>query len=272
MTRDLTVRYLGWDSSGRGLYMTQWMLDVHNAIKLHPLIKPFAWKIVVVQGAFMYKNGGGASSSDGFHNLAGCIDIRTWNLTTSEIDKLSWVHSIIAFPGWRRDYTYRHGGMSPHFHAVLGSDGPMSYGSNLSWSSYLGGGDGLAGPGGDYERRPSPKVLYPPESLMQGGWLMADDAAEIKAMIRNLDKDLAQFRKGEWQRDKEAAKKARESKERIIDVIGGLADQLTLIENSADDIVTVKQKIREAREAILQALAADPDVDGKDNPAPQEDQ
>lgn len=273
VTRDLTVRYLGRDTSGRGLYMTQWMLDVFNAIKRHPLVTDFAWKIVPVQGAFMYKNGGGASASDGFHNYGGCLDVRSWNLTTDEINRFIRASRMLGFGFWRRDYSWQHGGMSPHMHGTLGSDAPLGYYAPISWSSYVNGGDGLSGTGGDYEWRPSPLVTYPPANLMETDYLMTTDAErKLDTAIKKLDnigKDLAQFRKGEYERDMKEIERAKESKRVLIDKLGGLADKLTHLENQVADDAT-KSLVRSAREEILTALRDDPNVDGKDNPAPQE--
>lgn len=272
VTRDLTVRYLGQDSSGRGLYMTQWMLDVFNAIKRHPLVDDFAWKITVVQGAFMWKNGGGAGASDGFHNYGGCLDIRSWNLTTDEINRFVRASRMLGFAMWRRDYSWRHGGMSPHIHGALGSDYPLGLAA-VSWSSYLNGGDSLSGTGGDYEWRPSPLVTYPPANLMETDYLMTT-AAERKldnalGKLDKIGKDLAQFRKGEYERDMKEIERAKETKRLLVDRLGGLADRLVQLENDVHDDATKKQ-VKSVRDELLAALADDPDVDGKDNPAPQE--
>lgn len=265
-TRDLTVISLGYDSSGRPLRMTRWMYLCIQAVKRHPLIAPFAWKIVVVQGAFM--RGSGASASDGFHDYAGCIDFRTWNLTDDEITRLVWVLRLFAFGAWRRDYYYRHGGMAEHLHATLGSDYPLSYGAKVSWSSYVSGGDGLSGPYGDYERRPNPLVLVPPAHLLEEPFMT--DAAERKLdrvleRINNIDDDLTTFRTGEAKRDKEArraaekaAEKAKESKKTLVSAIAGVVD---LIGTTA-----TTEQLMNAKKALLKAMADDPDVDGLDNP------
>lgn len=271
VTRDLTVVYYGRDTSGRGLYMTRWMHDVIEAIKRHPLVSPFAWKIVVVQGAFMYKNGGGASSSDGFHNYGGCADFRTWNLTTSEITNFVHASRMLGFAAWRRDYSWQHGGMAPHAHGTLGSDSPLGYYAPISWSSYLNGGDGLAGTGGDYEWRPSPIVTYPPDSLMETDWLMTT-AAETKIdnltkITKQISQDLAQFRKGEYDRDLKEIERAKESKKLLVTALGGLADKLVHLENSVSDDAN-KALVKSVRDELLAALANDPTVDGVDNPAP----
>lgn len=264
--RDYTVIRVGTDSSGRTIWMTQWMRQVYAACRAHPLILPFAWKITVVQGAFMLRDGGGAGDSAGVHNAAGCIDIRTWNLTTTEINLWVRVTRMLAFPFWRRDWSWAHGGMSPHAHGVLGTDAPMSSGSLTSWRSYVGGGDGLAGPGRDYEWRPSPLVLVTPIQSVAKGWLMADQADRIEKKIDNLSRDLDTFRTNEARRDRDAAQKARESKERLVDVMGGITDMLGALINQ--DMVS-KDDLKKVQKRLLQALADDPTIDGKDNPAPE---
>jgi len=269
-TRDLTVIRVGTDTSGRGLYMTKWMFLIYTAAKRHPLIQPFAHKIVVVQGAFMIRNGGGASASEGFHNYAGCIDIRTWNLTTTELNLWIRVTRMLGFAFWRRDWSWQHGGMSPHAHGTLGSDAPLGSGAAVSWRSYLTGGDGLSGPGRDYEWRPSPLVTWPPTNLLEEDYLMTD-AAERKLdrtidIVLDIRKDLNAFRTAEYQRDKEAAKKAKESKAKLVSAIGGVIDALSQVENQVQDTAG-RQQLNQVKAQLLDALKNDPDVDGADNPA-----
>lgn len=280
------VEQRGYDSSGRPLRNTRYMWAIWDAIREHPAIKPFAWKLVLVQGAFMSWNGGGASASDGFHDLAGCNDMRTWNLTTTEINIFNWVaRSVMALGGWRRDTSWRHGGMAEHYHWAQGGDRPLSYGATISWSSYVNGGDGLAGSGGDYERRPSPLILRPPAWVFEEGFRL-DDAAKkrfdaIDKRLNNIDADLAQFRKGEWERDRnarikaeEAAAKAKAVASRIIGKLGSVQDAAAEITSliRAGDTEAAVARVQLMAQAANADLKADPDVDGPDNPADRDDQ
>lgn len=163
--RDFTVHRYGTDSSGRGIFMTAYMHDWWDFVG-DVLTFPAP---PIVQGAFMVKNGGGARASDGAHDQGGCIDVRTRDLTTAEIDELVKVARTYGGGANRRDPSAKHGAMEAHCHITLGTDHPLSSMAQTLWNSYLAGGDGLAaGPGRpgnapDYEWRPHPMVKTPPE-------------------------------------------------------------------------------------------------------------
>lgn len=158
---DFTVHSYGTDTSGRTIYMTAFMHDWWEAV-----VTALGFRPTVVQGAFMTRNGGGAADSAGYHDQGGCMDVRTWDLTGSQVDALVRACRERGGAAWRRDKTPAHGGMDPHCHITLGSDSPLSAGAAASWRSYLAGDDGLAGGRTDYEWRPSPLVTTPPEDDM----------------------------------------------------------------------------------------------------------
>ena len=281
------VQQRGYDSSSRRLLATKFMWAVFDAIKDDANVKPFAHLITPVQGAFMLQAGGGASASDGFHNYAGCMDIRSWNLTTTQITIYVNTGRRIAFGLYRRDTSWRHGGMSPHIHGVLGGDRPYGSGASVAWSSYVNGGDGLAGSGGDYEWRPSPLVTFPPAWVFEEDWMTTQDAATIKAQNRqtqDLVKDFrAEFRKfkgNEYERDmveldklKEIADKQRAIATRVITKVGGLQDLLVEIQQDLDnDPAVAKSKLGLLSENVKSILAEDKSITGADNPAPEDPQ
>lgn len=276
----------GTDSSGRGIYMTRWMHTVFEAVRRHPLVQPFASQIVIVQGAFMLRNGGGAADSSGVHNAAGCCDIRTWNLTTTQIGLWVRASRMMGFPYWRRDQSWAHGGMPEHAHGVLGTDSPHSSGSLTSWRSYLAGGDGLAGPGRDYEWRPTPLVLIPPLALLREDWLMADQADRIENLVKKTLENTTQLehavdalsdaeqRRAVAAREKaeKAADKAKAVAARMIGKLGGIQDQLTEIEQllAKGDAETARVRVAAMSLQVRHDLKEDPDIDGVDNPADRE--
>lgn len=155
---DYSVHRYGTDSSGRAIYMTVYMHDWWENV-----VRILGFRPVIVQGAFMSRNGGGAKSSDGAHDQGGSIDVRTWNLSSAQVDKLVRVCRQRGAAAWHRDKSVAHGGMDPHCHITLGSDRPLSPMAQTLWNSYLGGGDGLVGSRPDYEWRPSPLVTTPPK-------------------------------------------------------------------------------------------------------------
>lgn len=160
-----TVRRRGTDSSGRGIYASDYMWEVWLAVLAHPLIQPFAHKIVITQGAWMTVAGGGAKGSAGYHDGGGCFDLRVWNLTDNEVRTLIRVLRMFGIAAWLRDKV--HGGFTDaHIHLVLGTDHDLDDGAAWQWSQYLAGRNGLASSGPDYHWRPSPLVTTPPEDDM----------------------------------------------------------------------------------------------------------
>lgn len=264
---DFTVARRGTDSSGRPILATAFFWRVWQAVLDDDRVRPFAHLVVVVQGAFMARLGGGATASAGYHDLGGCWDVRTWNLT-AEQERILWaVAWEYAICFWKRDMA--HGGMDEHGHGVAGWDRPLASGAAYQWTQARNRRDGLAGNGPDYMPRPkTPLPTFPPADLLRGDDLMSD--AQFKALDGKLDRVLDRINAtadADRTRDQRAAQKAREVAARQIAALGGLADQLAQIAEGTSDDAT-REQLRNTRAAILKALADDPDVDGADNPAP----
>lgn len=161
------MKKFGTDSSGRDIFLTVFH---HDWLKARE--ESLGFPLIIVQGGFMTRNGGGAKASNGFHDQAGCVDLRSRHLTKSQIDAVVKELRDHGAGAWRRDGTLAHGQMDPHIHYTLGADSPLSSGARTSWNSYVNGGDGLSvGAGGkadapDYEYRPDPLVKKPPEEDM----------------------------------------------------------------------------------------------------------
>ena len=170
---DFTVRKRGVDSSGRGIYATDYMWDWWQGV-----LAALDFTPTVVQGAFMVRNGGGATESAGYHDAGGCFDVRTWNLTANQLETLVRTLRQHGAAAWRRDA--HHGGMDPHLHFVLGTDVPLARGAASQWQAYIQGRDGLASNGPDYEWRPDPLVLEPGDADMP---LSDVDLAKIRAVV-----------------------------------------------------------------------------------------
>jgi hypothetical protein len=267
---DFTVARRGTDSSGRPILATTYFWRVWQAVLADERVRPFAHLVVVVQGAFMARLGGGASASAGYHDLGGCWDVRTWNLT-AEQERILWaVAWEYAICFWKRDYA--HGGMDEHGHAIAGWDRPLAGGAAYQWTQARGGRDGLASNGPDYMQRPNkPLPAAPPAELLRKDWMMSTEAEKkLDAANAKLDRVLTRINDSsaaERARDREAAQKAREVARRQIAAIGGVVDQLTELE-AETDLETVKKRLRTLNQAMRRHLADDPDVDGADNPAP----
>lgn len=189
-----TVKRRGIDSSGRGIYATDYMWDWwENQILADRRIAPFAAKIVITQSAFMLMNGGGAKDSKGYHDGGGTFDLRVWNLSEAEVAVLVLVLREKAAAAYLRNL--QHGGFSdPHIHFVLGSDFDLSSGAKQQWAAYLAARDGLSGNGPDYHPRPRPLAIKPPEDDM----FNEDDSKRLERVEKKLDT----FRKASRDRDR----------------------------------------------------------------------
>lgn len=185
---DWTVRRRGTDSSGRGVYasdyMWDWWLGVCDELGFTPTI---------TQGAWMTMAGGGADDSAGYHDGGGCFDLRVWDRSEEQVTRMIHVLRSNGAAAWLRNP--QHGGFTdPHVHFVLGTDHDLDSGAVWQWREYIAGRDGLASEGPDYHWRPSPLVLVPPkeddmqeadfERLQQ----MMDKAADriAKAVVQGL--------------------------------------------------------------------------------------
>lgn len=268
------VRERGTDTSGRPIYATDYFWRVWQAVLRRPRVQPFAHLVVVVQGAFMERVGGGAMASAGYHDKGGCWDIRTWNLTLEQQRILWWEAALFGIIFWPRGPSAAMGGMDPHGHAIAGWDSPLAPGAVTQWAQARNRRDGLASNGPDYVTPRPAWVAAPPRELLQEDYMATDEAqrkldqvlselGSLKAQLGDLSNDEKQRFVRERDRDKKKISG-------LVGLLGGLADQLIEIANDADDDAT-KANVARARDRILSALAEDPDVDGQDNPAVAED-
>ena len=183
---DWTVRRRGTDSSGRGIFASDYMWAVWQLVLEHPLIKPFAHKVTITQGAWMTLAGGGAQNSAGYHDGGGCFDIRVWNLTDTEVRTLIRVLRMFGIAAWLRNL--EHGGFKEaHIHIVLGTDHDLDDGAAWQWREYIAGRNGLASAGPDYHWRPKPLVTTPPEDDMYTD----EDRDRDKRIEAKLDQIIA---------------------------------------------------------------------------------
>lgn len=169
--------------------MSGWMWRCWQALVADHRLSAFKGRITIVQGPWMIYAGGGAVASAGYHDRGGCIDIRTWSLSSAELALFILVASEYGFQFWRRDA--EHGGMDPHAHAVFGSDYDLSPGAAEQVRELLGTprGDGLAGSyGRDYEHRVTPIRQGPPDNLLQEDFMSSTDAERLLNQILNQSK------------------------------------------------------------------------------------
>jgi len=243
---------VGTDSSGRKVRMTRFAKAAFDLTCHIADVVP-----IIVQGGF--QGDGGAEASAGTHNLAGCIDTRTWDLTDSEVEDLIWAGASIGVVLWyRKPPTF-----DEHAHWLVLGDRPMHPDAEGQVREYLAGGDGLVGGSPDPHRelRPHPlvtrfdydaatKVLAEEDDMQLNDKLFPDreDSPTIRETLvaanqanRKLDKvleRLADFREMSAERDRALA-----------------ADVERLVEASAD--VATKEQLR----AVARRLRAEDDTD-----------
>lgn len=267
---DFTVARRGTDTSGRPILSTEFFWFVWLGVLARPRVAPFAHLIVVVQGAFMARLGGGAVASAGYHDQAGCWDVRTWNLSAEQEAILWWEACLVgALYFWKRDM--QHGGMDEHGHAIAPWDRPLASGAAYQATQALGGRDGLASNGPDYHRRPVPRPRTPNLALLREDYLMTTQAErKLDAALAKLDRLLTRVNEtgaADRERDHEAAQKAKAVAARQIATLGGVVDALTELDG-AEDLAIIKKRLATLNRNLRQHLADDPDVDGADNPDP----
>lgn len=259
-----TVARRSTDSSGRPIYASEFFWLAWTSMLQDKRLASFRHLITVVQGPWMEKvAGGGAAASKGYHNKGGCIDVRTWNLSSAQQQILWNVAREYGFWFWKRDLLPAHGGMEQHGHAIAGWDNDLAGGAVIQWQQAQNGRDGLARNGPDYMKRNGPIVLAPPARLLEEE--MAD-SDEILRTVKRIERGLSTFRANEAERDKAAAEKARNVAKRQIQVLGGVVDQLGTLATETD-IKALQKKLAAMQASITTHLADDPDVDGADNPA-----
>lgn len=266
---DFTVARRGTDSSGRPIYATAFYWQVRAAVLRRPRVAPFAHLVTTVQGAFMERvPGGGAAASAGYHNKGGTEDIRTWNLSAEQERILWWEFALLAIIFWPRGPAAYMGGMDEHAHACAGWDRPIAPGIAAQWADAKppNRGSGLVGGGPDYVHPRPPWVDFPPAELLKEGQLMADDVKKILEAIADTRREVRELASDEQRRNVAEIRRQKEARKRTYRLLGGLADQLAKLA-AAKDPDDARSMAGQLHAKVLQELAADPDVDGPDNPA-----
>lgn len=183
---DSTVRQRGTDPSGRPILASDKLWGWWEGV-----VWSLGFRPTVVQGAWMSRLGGGAADSAGFHDYGGCIDLRVWDLTVSQVGQVvAAIRASGRAAAWVRDRL--HGGMDPHIHVVFYDDDALSTGARWQWFEYIGGRDGLASRGADYHPHPIPYPTSTPEEAYM------PTAEEIAAALTAKVPTAAQIAKAVW--------------------------------------------------------------------------
>lgn len=149
----------GTDSSGRPILMSDYLLGWWEG-----LVYRLGFRPTIVQGSWMSQAGGGAGASAGYHDLGGALDLRVWDLTRKQVEAVLWEARLMGGDAFERGPKFP-GGMDPHIHIGIHTDGPTHHGIQAAHLDYLAGGNGLSGSSHapDPHPRPNPLVRTPPE-------------------------------------------------------------------------------------------------------------
>lgn len=139
---------VGLDPLGRTVRLTRRMKAAFDAA-----CEQCGFTPTILQGAFMAAIGNAAADSAGYHDLSGCLDTRTRDLTAAQQKRLVHVARSVGWAVWKRDSA--HGGMAEHMHWVLLDEPGMAPGARRQEADYRAGLDGLATRGKDYHWRPA---------------------------------------------------------------------------------------------------------------------
>ncbi len=138
---------LGTDSSGRPIVLTRRMKAAFDAACVRAGVEP-----VIIQGAFMA--GRAAAASGHTHDLSGCLDTRTEDLTEDQQRRVLRAARAVGWAVWKRDPD--HGGFEDHHHWLLLGERDMHPEARAQARAYLRGLDGLDAGGPDRHWRPDP--------------------------------------------------------------------------------------------------------------------
>lgn len=172
------VRQRGIDSSGRPILMSDYLADWFDGY-----CSELGFAPTVTQGSWMSRvPGGGADDSAGFHDRGGCLDLRVWDRTDTQIRSMVGAARRGGAAAWLRNL--EHGGFKDaHVHLVLGDDHDLANGAAWQWLNYTHGGDGLGdGTGKDYHPRPKPLAIKPPDHYLEGLYDMTPD--DVRRIVR----------------------------------------------------------------------------------------
>lgn len=190
MSDAFDVIHYGTDSSGRPIRMTKRMRAAFEEVQDF-----MDGQLVIVQGAF----NPGTDQSAGTHDLSGCLDIRTWNLTTEERTAAQRKARSIGWAAWYRTAAQ---GFDPHMHWLLLDDHPLHQSAFDQQVAYRTGRNGLANNGPDDFWRPDPIPSFDYDKWQEESSVDYKRIREIVAKeVAPLERALSNFRQGERNRD-----------------------------------------------------------------------
>lgn len=237
----------GFDSSGRPLYATRMNWQHFDRVN-----EQCGNKLVTVQGSWS-----DATASANTHRLAGCRDVRVWNLTADECNHMIRVARDPDIVGHAAAFIRTAAqGFDPHSHWILMGDLPMDALAAQQIQMWMAGLNGLAsGAKDDFPWRPD---TFTPYQYIEDDMFTEED----HKILTRLDA----ARINERTRDQAERERDKERFSQLVTAQGQMADTLGILASNTKDAATAKE-LRQARRKILRALKDDPDVTGVDNPS-----
>lgn len=252
--RQFEVIQRGLDSSGRPLKNTRLKWAAYDLINGR-----MAGKLVIIQGAFM--GSGGADASAGTHELAGCNDVRRWNLTSVEAARTIDIANEVGEIWWERTYAQ---GFDPHFHNLLPNDGPLHPDALAQVAGFNRGENGLASRGADTHQRPSrPLPLF---TFQEDDMFEEADRKKLNHLseqVENLRKRLNEGLSAERQRDQAERELETARNKKRTKSLAEVADRITAYINQYGQLDRRLMKALQAEQAeVLRILREDRATDG----------
>lgn len=233
----------GYDTSGRSLKNTILKWSVFDKINSR-----MGGVLVVVQGAFM--GSAGADASAGTHELAGCNDVRRWNLTTALAGRVIEIANEVGEIWWERTSAQ---GFDPHFHNLLANDRPLHPDAAAQVVYFNRGENGLASHGRDTHARPSrPLPLF---TLQEDDMFEDADRKKLESVDAKLDALRLRFNEAtanERERDKARFKTLQEAMASQVDQQVEILNRLR--EDESPTGREVKRLLRQSQAQLLKRL------------------
>lgn len=253
MSGPYTVTQRGYDSSGRPIKNTAIKWQVFDKIN-----DRMYGQVYIIQGAFMGYSAADASGST--HALAGCNDIRRWNLTSSQAVRAIDIADSLGDIWWERTWSQ---GFDPHFHTLLPNDNPLHPDASWQLSLFRQGKNGLSSGTSDMTGRQRPFPVY---KFQEDDMFESEDRKKLNTILDRINTGFFNERErdaDERQRDANRHAKLTHLMGQQVDHIGKVLNRLK--EDDSPSTEEVKGLLIENRKKLLLALKEDSSTDGTPN-------
>jgi len=202
----------------------------------------------------------GADASAGTHDLSGCLDVRTWNLTEEQRHQAMRKARQIGWAAWYRTEAQ---GFDPHMHWLLLAERPMHPDAANQEAQYLAGLNGLASRGPDDFWRPDPIRRFDYAAYLEEDMGLTEaQAKKLNEIHRLVTRAVPASRK----RDLEMAAALREARAEI-EALGDVVASGSDVKTVTAAVREQAKKSRDKLERIAERLESGEDEDRDDEPS-----